>query len=176
LEQPCRKRPGRSGHQPRKRPLHQRAFVLSAASNYFRAASTFLIGAPIDPRVVHTYRRHRAAFEQAAALMHPPAEPILIPYAGASLHGYMFRAADHPTSRPTLIVNGGYDSTAEEAYLFSGAAAVARGYTCIVFERAASAEPRLAACIADPGEYSLLEEFKSRIPAFVARELPAENW
>ncbi len=199
------------------------------ASNYFRAAYTFLIGAPVDPRVVHTYRRHRAAFAQAAALMTPAAEPIAIPYAGTSLHGYLFRAADDLTPRPTLIVNGGYDSTAEEAYFFSGAAAVARGYTCIVFDgpgqgaaiiedsltfrpdweavigpvldwavarpeidaakiallgisfggylapRAASAEPRLAACIADPGEYSLLEEFKSRIPAFVARELPDGN-
>ena len=30
------------------------------ASNYFRAAYTFLIGAPVDPRVVDIYRRHRA--------------------------------------------------------------------------------------------------------------------
>jgi len=196
------------------------------ASNYFRAAYTFLIGAPVDPRVLDTYRRHRAAFEKAAALMHPPAEPIAIPYAGKSLHGYLFRASGDRTPRPTVIVNGGYDSTAEEAYFFSGAAAVARGYTCIVFDgpgqgaalvedgqvfrpdweavigpvldfavartevdaskiallgisfggylapRAASVESRLAACIADPGEYSLLGEFKSRIPAFVARELP----
>jgi dienelactone hydrolase len=196
------------------------------ASNYFRAAYTFLIGAPVDPRVVDTYRRHRAAFEKAAALMNPAAEPIAIPYAGAALHGYLFRAAAGPTPRPTLIVNGGYDSTAGEAYFFSGAAAVARGYTCIIFDgpgqgaaiiedglvfrpdweavvgpvvdfalarpevdpakialmgisfggylapRAASGEPRLAACIADPGEFSLLEEFKSRIPAFIARELP----
>ena len=112
-------------------------------------------------------------------------------------------------ARPTLIITGGYDSTAEEAYFFGGAAAVARGYTCIAFDgpgqgaaiienglgfradwevvvrrvvdyaitrpevdkskiallgisfggylapRAASGEPRLAACIADPGEFSL---------------------
>ncbi|MGA2595188.1 MAG: alpha/beta fold hydrolase [Bryobacteraceae bacterium] len=196
------------------------------AANYFRAAYTFLIGTPLDPRVVDAYRRHRAAFESAAALMRPVAERIAIPYAGATLHGYLFRAVDADTPRPTLIVNGGYDSTAEEAYFFSGAAALARGYTCVVFDgpgqgaaivedgmvfrpdwdavigpvvdfaltrpevdaskialmgvsfggylapRAASGEPRLAACIADPGEYSLLEEFKSRMPAFIARELP----
>ncbi len=41
--------------------------------------------------------------------------------------------------------------------------------------RAASGEARLAACIADPGEFSLFEEFKSRLPGFVARELPAGN-
>jgi pimeloyl-ACP methyl ester carboxylesterase len=199
------------------------------ASNYFRASYTFLIGAPVDPRVIHAYRRHRTAFESAAALMNPAAEPIAIPYANTRLHGYLFRAADDHAPRPTLIVNGGYDSTAEEAYFFSGAAAVARGYTCIVFDgpgqgaaiienglvfrpdweavigpvidfavtqpevdpskialmgisfggylapRAASGEARLAACIADPGEFSLFEEFKSRIPGFIARELPNGN-
>jgi pimeloyl-ACP methyl ester carboxylesterase len=199
------------------------------ASNYFRASYTFLIGAPVDARVMHAYRRHRAAFERAAALMNPPAEPVAIPYANTLLHGYLFRAADGHAPHPTLIVNGGYDSTAEEAYFFSGAAAVARGYTCLVFDgpgqgaaivedgmvfrpdweavigpvidfavtrrevdpskialmgisfggylapRAASGEPRLAACIADPGEFSLFDEFKSRVPGFIARELPHGN-
>jgi pimeloyl-ACP methyl ester carboxylesterase len=199
------------------------------ASNYFRAAYTFLIGVPIDPRVVDTYRRQRAAFEAAVALMNPTAERIGVPYGDATLHGYLFRAADEDRPRPTLIITGGYDSTAEEAYFFSGAAAVARGYTCIAFDgpgqgaaiiedgmvfrpdweavvgpvvdlaitrpevdpskialmgisfggylapRAASGEPRLAACIADPGEFSLFEELQSRLPAFIARELRKGN-
>ncbi|MGO4885975.1 MAG: alpha/beta hydrolase family protein [Bryobacteraceae bacterium] len=210
----------------------RRISALSAflrASNYFRAAYTFLIGAPLAPRAVEAYRRHRAAFEAAATLMSPPAERIAIPYPDAPLHGYLFRAADDHTPRPTLIINGGYDSTAEEVYFFSGAAAVARGYTTIVFDgpgqgeaiferglvfrpdweavigpvvdfaaarpevnaakialmgisfggylapRAASGEPRLAACIADPGEFSLLEEFRSRVPAFVGRAIPDGN-
>jgi pimeloyl-ACP methyl ester carboxylesterase len=199
------------------------------ASNYFRAAYTFLIGTPVDPRVVDAYRRQRAAFESAAGLMKPAAERIAIPYGARTLHGYVFRAADDEKPRPTLIITGGYDSTAEEAYFFSGAAAVGRGYTCIVFDgpgqgaaiiedgmvfradweavvgpvvdfaltqpevdasriallgisfggylapRAASGEPRLAACIADPGEFSLFDEFKSRLPAFITRELPQGN-
>jgi hypothetical protein len=41
--------------------------------------------------------------------------------------------------------------------------------------RAASGEPRLAACIADPGEFSVLEEFKSRVPRFIARQIPNGN-
>ena len=196
------------------------------ASNYFRTAYTFLIGAPVDSRVLDAYRHQRDTFTSAAALMVPSAQPISIPYGDTTLHGYLFRATSDATPRPTLIINGGYDSTAEELYFFSGAAAVARGYTCLVFDgpgqgssiiekglvfrpdweavvgpvidyavtlpevdparialmgisfggylapRAASGEPRLAACIADPGEYSLLEEFKSRVPAFIARQLP----
>jgi predicted alpha/beta-fold hydrolase len=204
------------------------ASALSAylrASNYFRAAYTFLIGAPVDPRVVEGYRRQRSAFQSAAALMVPAAEPIAIPYDGRALHGYLFRPAGDVKPRPTLIITGGYDSTAEESYFFSGAAAVARGYTCLVYDgpgqggaiiedglvfrpdweavvgpvvdfaigrpevdpariavlgisfggylapRAASGEPRLAACIADPGEFSLFEELKSRVPAFIAGQL-----
>jgi hypothetical protein len=105
------------------------------ASNYFRASYTFLIGAPVDRRLVDAYRHQRAAFEAAAALMTPTAERIAIPYYGdVTLHGYLFRAADDGVPRPTLIVTGGYDSTAEESYFFSGAAAVARGYTCVVFD------------------------------------------
>ncbi|MGD0189566.1 MAG: alpha/beta fold hydrolase [Rhizomicrobium sp.] len=199
------------------------------ASNYYRAAYTFLIGAPVDPRVVSTYRRQRAAFEAALSLMTPAGERIRIPYGGGALHGYLFCVADDGRPRPTLIINGGYDSTAEEAYFFSGAAALARGYSCIVFDgpgqgaaiiedglvfrpdweaviapvvdfvltrgevepskialmgisfggylapRAASGEHRLAACIADPGELSLFDEMKSRMPPRIARELPRGN-
>ena len=39
--------------------------------------------------------------------------------------------------------------------------------------RATSGEPRIAACIADPGQYSLLEIFQRRIPAFMAKGLPS---
>ena len=195
------------------------------ASNYLRTAYAFLMGPGADPRIASTYRQHRQAFGNAAALMQPAAERITIPYDGGALNGYLFCASSDGARRPTLIINGGYDSTAEELYLFSGAAAVARGYTCIVFDRpgqgdaiiergivfrpdweavvtpvvdaaarrpevdpkrialmglsfggylaprAASAERRLAACIADPGEYSLREELESRLPAFVARQL-----
>jgi pimeloyl-ACP methyl ester carboxylesterase len=199
------------------------------ASNYFRTAFTFLIGEPVDPRLIAVYRRHRAAFEAAAVLMNPPAERITIPHNDGALNGYLFRAAADDSPRPTLIITGGYDSTAEENYFFSGAAAVERGYTCIVFDgpgqgsaiiengtvfrpdweavvgpvvdylltrpevdsakialmgisfggylapRAASHESRLAACIADPGEFSLFEEFKNRMPGFVTRALPDGN-
>jgi pimeloyl-ACP methyl ester carboxylesterase len=199
------------------------------ASNYFRAAYTFLFEAPVDFRLVDAYRRHRSAFENAIDLMTPRAERITIPYGDRELHGYLFRAADENMRRPTLILNGGYDSTAEECYLFSGAAAVERGYTCIAFDgpgqgaaliedkmvfrpdweavirpvidwaiaqhevdpariailgisfggylapRAASGESRLSACIADPGELSLFEELKSRVPSFVARRISQGN-
>jgi len=205
------------------------ASAYSRASNYFRAAYMSLIGAPVDARVVSAYRRHRATFQSAAALMDSPIERIAIPYEGTVLHGYFFQPAGAAVPRATLIINGGYDSTAEEAYCFSGAAAIARGYNCITFDgpgqggaiiedgltfrpdweavigpvvdfavgrpdvdgariallgvsfggylapRAASGEARLAACITDPGEFSLFEELLSRVPGWVGRQLAGGN-
>jgi pimeloyl-ACP methyl ester carboxylesterase len=199
------------------------AYLRSA--NYWRAAYTFLIGAPVEARVHSAYRRQRAAFQAAAALMTPAVERIEIPYERTYLHGYLLRGAESSEARPTLIVNGGYDSTAEESYFMSGAAAVARGYTCLLFDgpgqggaviedgltfrpdweavigpvvdfavsrpeidsrrialmgcsfggylapRGATGEPRLAALIADPGEVSLEDEFKSRMPPAVAERM-----
>ena len=195
------------------------------ASNYWRAAFIFLIGKPMDKRVKAAYRRQRASFEAAAQLMTPKAERISVPYEGHQLHGYLFKGSEDAYPHPTLIINGGYDSTAEESYFLSGAAAIARGYTCIVFDgpgqgaaiiedglvfrpdweavirsvldfavkrpevdqarialmgisfggylapRGASGESRLAALIADPGNLSLEDEFKTRLPAFVANRL-----
>jgi pimeloyl-ACP methyl ester carboxylesterase len=210
------------------RPVSAREAYLRA-SNYFRAAYTFLIDTPVSSRLVEAYRRHRMSFEAAINLMRPAGERIVIPYGDTQLHGYFFRPADDHTPRPTFIITGGYDSTAEEAYFFSGRAAVERGYNFISFDgpgqgaalienqqvlrpdweavvtpvvdycltraevdqqkiallgisfggylapRAASGDARIAACIADPGEFSLFEEFKSRLPTFIARQLPDGN-
>jgi pimeloyl-ACP methyl ester carboxylesterase len=195
------------------------------ASNYWRAAWTFRFQPSLDEKARQAYRRHRDDFARAARLMTPAGEEVRIPYEGKFLHGYFFTAAADRAPRPTLIVNGGYDSTAEEAYFFSAAAAVERGYNAIVFDgpgqgaaifedglvfrpdwekvigpvidhlvvrpevdpaqialigvsfggylapRAASFEPRIAALIADPGQLSLIEEAKRRMPPYVINQL-----
>ncbi|MFG1398894.1 alpha/beta hydrolase family protein [Roseixanthobacter pseudopolyaromaticivorans] len=41
--------------------------------------------------------------------------------------------------------------------------------------RGASGEPRLAALVADPGQYSLLEEMRARLPGWLGRGLPKGN-
>jgi hypothetical protein len=104
------------------------------ASNYWRAAWTFLFQAPIEARALDAYHRHREAFTRAAKIMPLAGKAIRIPYEGKFLHGYFFSATVDGAPCKTLIVNGGYDSTAEEAFLFSGAAALARGYNAIVFD------------------------------------------
>ncbi|WP_164738380.1 alpha/beta hydrolase family protein [Aquabacter cavernae] len=41
--------------------------------------------------------------------------------------------------------------------------------------RAAASEPRLAALVADPGQFSLLEEARARLPGWIGRQLPDGN-
>ncbi len=53
---------------------------------------------------------------------------------GFEVVGPLFKAAADGAPRKTLIVNVGYDSTAEEAFLFSGAAALERGYNALLFD------------------------------------------
>jgi len=75
-----------------------------------------------------------AAFQAATVLMRLPAACIAVRYQDTALHGYLFKSAHTGAPKPTRIISGGYDSTAEELYFFSAAAAVARGYTCTVFD------------------------------------------
>ncbi len=104
------------------------------ASNYYRTAGLFLMGAPVDPRLVEAHRLEVESFRAGAALLDIPPEVIAIPYEGASLPGYFFRAATDDTARPTVILINGYDGTAEELYFTNGAAARARGYNVLCFD------------------------------------------
>ena len=201
---------------------------LLRASNYYRAAYVFMMQPDPDARLVAAYRSQRSAFERATQLQPAWARVVRIPFEIRDLHGYFFTAL-HPEPRPVLIITGGYDSTAEEAYFYSGPAALARGYHVVTYDgpgqgaaliedgqvfrpdwenvlapviewvksqpgvdamriaqlgvsfggylapRAASALHSLAATVADPGQLSLLEEVRARLPAFLARQLPDGN-
>lgn len=185
------------------------------AANYHRAAGQMLIAAPLDPRLVAANTRSREAFAKALALM-PHGEHVLIPYEHTTLPGYFFAASDQPG--PTVILTGGYDSSAEELYFFGADSALARGYHVLAFDgpgqgaaliqqglvlrpdwenvigpvidylltrpevdphqivliglslgahlapRAATAEHRLAACVADCGTFDMFATFLSRLP------------
>jgi pimeloyl-ACP methyl ester carboxylesterase len=104
------------------------------ASNYYRTAEFFLHGNLSDPRILDTWGKSRTTFREALGLVDTPVEEILIPYEGTTLPGYFYRPDKSADRRPTLMVNGGYDSTGEELYLLVAAAAVQRNYNCLTFE------------------------------------------
>lgn len=104
------------------------------ASNYFRTAEFFLHGNSKDARILETWEKSRGSFRKAMEVSNKPVEQVLIPYEQTFLPGYMFRPDHSRTPRPTLIVQGGFDSTGEELYFQVAAAAVQRQYNCFVFE------------------------------------------
>ncbi len=197
------------------------------AANYYRAAALFLLNREDAPRLRETMGQQRETFAAAMAARPGWAEALEIPYEGRSLHGLFFRAPGDAPS-PTVIMTGGYDSTAEEAYFFSGAAALARGYNFVSYDgpgqgraleegmvfrpdwetvmaavlavverrpevradrivslgssfggylapRAATGCHTIAALLADPGQLSVLDEARSRLPGPLARALPDGN-
>jgi pimeloyl-ACP methyl ester carboxylesterase len=199
------------------------------ASTYFRTAGVMLLGPPINPRLAASNARQTATFRRGAALLATPPEILELPYDGTTLPGYFFRATGEGRPRPTTVLIGGYDGTAEELYFFNGAAALARGYNVLAFDgpgqggallhqglvlrpdwghvvtpvldyalsrpdvdadrvaliglslgaylapRAASAEHRVAACIADCGSFDLYAAAIERIPSFLRGGLDNEK-
>ncbi|MFE2877608.1 alpha/beta hydrolase family protein [Streptomyces roseus] len=112
------------------------------ASNYYRSAEFFLHGHTCDPRHDHAYDRSVACFRAAAALFTPVIEPVRIPYEDTTLPGYVYRADDSGTPRPTLIMHNGFDGTAEELHFFGAMAAVERGYNVLTFDGPGMPGPR----------------------------------
>jgi hypothetical protein len=104
------------------------------ACTYDRTAGGMLMGTPVGPRLVASYRRQTESFRRGAALLPMPPELVAIPYEGTTLPGYFLRATDDPSPRRTVILVNGYDGTAEELYFWSGAAALARGYHVLMFD------------------------------------------
>jgi pimeloyl-ACP methyl ester carboxylesterase len=104
------------------------------ASNYYRTAGVMLMGTPVDPRLIVSNRQQTEAFRRGVALLATPPEILAIPYEDTTLPGYFFRVDDDAKPRPTVILLGGYDGTAEELYFFNGAAALARGYNVLAFD------------------------------------------
>jgi pimeloyl-ACP methyl ester carboxylesterase len=122
------------------------------ASNYYRVSEFMLID-PLDPRIQTTWGNSKECFSKAAKLFPFAVESIDIPYEeGVMLPGYFYHISkrnisDNSTdigaknkdfkkksSRPTIIVHGGFDSTLEELYSAAAAPALERGYNCLTFE------------------------------------------
>ena len=104
---------------------------LTRASTYYRAAAFYLSHG--DPRQHQQRSASREAFHRALREgKRQNVEVLRIPFEGASLPGYFVSAG--AGIHPTLLVLGGYDSTAEELMLWIGNACAPRGFNALVFE------------------------------------------
>jgi pimeloyl-ACP methyl ester carboxylesterase len=106
---------------------------LLRAATYFRSAEFFTRDRDPDPRGRPAYEASVRCFADAAALMSPAVTPVTIPFEGTALNGYLYQP---PRGGPqaTIIMHGGFDSTAEEWHHVGALAAQQRGYTVITFD------------------------------------------
>ena len=117
--------------------------ALLRASNYYRTAEFYRRGDPDnDAESARLARLSRESFAAAAGLLDVPARRAAIPYQDTTLPGYLFRADDSGTARPTLVYHGGFDSTLEESYLAIARGALQRGYTVLAFDGPGQATAR----------------------------------
>ena len=191
---------------------------LLRATAFYGSAYRPLFGAPVDARLVATFRRQVAAFDRALALGAHPVAPLRIPFGKLGLPAYLIPAEGREREvRPLIIFNDGYDGTVTDTYFASAVAASQRGYHALLFDgpgqgemlfehgvplrpdwetvvgavvdfaltqptvdagrialsgwslgghlapRAAAAEPRLAALVADPGTWSIAAGFRDAL-------------
>jgi pimeloyl-ACP methyl ester carboxylesterase len=102
------------------------------ASQYFRAAEYF---EDIDaPRHDELGIKSREAFLSAAELFDPPIEPVSVPYDPLPMPGYFAKSPQVDGPAPCLIINGGFDSSAEELYFQFGVEALKRGFHIFFFD------------------------------------------
>lgn len=107
------------------------AYTYLRAAEYYRASEFFLRANPNDPRVIPCFDQLQFCFERAMRSLHPPAKKAQIPYDNQTLCGYLF--CSDKSSKATLIVPGGYDSTFEENYSLVPAALL-HGYNILIFD------------------------------------------
>jgi dienelactone hydrolase len=104
------------------------------ASSYYRSSEFFLHANPDDPRMKRAYERSVACYKASAALFSPAIEAVEIPYEGTTLPGYFHSPDTSGQPRKTLLINNGFDGSAEEMHWGPARAAVDRGYNVLVVD------------------------------------------
>ncbi len=144
--------------------------VVSARDNFLRASTyhrTAEYYAEGDLERMHELgRRGRQCFERAAVLVDPPLELLAIPFEGGTLPGYFVHpragTARDGTPTGTLVVLGGFDSSAEELYFQLGAPGAARGWQVVVFDG-----PGQAGAMCDNPSFTFRPDYEVPIGAVI---------
>jgi hypothetical protein len=134
------------------------------ASEYNRQSYFFLRHDLEDERVRTGYRAQRDLFRRFSEFAPFRVDPISVPMDGVNLTGYVFRPAggdEHP--RPTVLMPGGFDGTAEEIQKYGARSALAMGWNAVVWD--------------GPGQGGvLIEQRVTMRPDFEAVLTPVVDW
>ena len=105
------------------------------ASCHYASSYRPLFGRPVDPRLLASFGKQIAAFNDGLALFDPPVAPVRIPLDGQPMAAYFVPALGHANEvRPLMILTNGYDATLTDLYFASAVAASQRGYHCLFFD------------------------------------------
>lgn len=101
------------------------------ASNYYRTAC-FYLGAKKDrAKCIDIWEKSVDAFRKGIS-SEPLVSLVHIPYQKTTLPGYLLKSKT--PKAPLVIIQTGFDGTAEELYFEAGIAAYQRGYNVLLFE------------------------------------------
>ena len=103
---------------------------LRRVSTYYRLATFYV--APGDQRHHRYWEASRQAYHRSLPFSRLRTEVLEIPFDGARLPAYF--TSGGAGLRQTLLVLGGFDSTAEELMMWIGEPAAERGWNTLVFE------------------------------------------
>ncbi|MFC1956175.1 alpha/beta hydrolase family protein [Chloroflexota bacterium] len=116
------------GHRISARSAFLRAFT------YYRTANVFYGPGETQAEMTQTFESGQSCFKKFGELADTPIEMIQIPYKkgtryeNKTMRGYSFLASDDGRKRPTVIFLNGAESMAEDAYFWTAAAGMERGY------------------------------------------------
>lgn len=109
-----------------------RGNALLRAHTYYRSAEFFL--APQDSKRPALWQKNIDAFYRGLDTLGVAYERIAAPYGEHQLHAVYYPGPPGAEKRPLLVVVGGYDSTMEELYMGTAAAAHQHGYAVLTYE------------------------------------------
>lgn len=105
------------------------------ACEYYRQSFFFERHDPTSDAVQDGWTAQRNAFQRAMSLGPVDASTVALPYEdGINLDGYLIRPRGVDGPRPTLVLPGGFDGTAEEMWSLGAAGALARGWNAVIFD------------------------------------------
>jgi dienelactone hydrolase len=105
------------------------------ACEYHRQSFFFDRHVPGSDVVAAGWAAQRDAFVRAMAHSPIHCEAVELPYDGdVTLGGYLLRPPGAVRPRPTVVLPGGFDGTAEEMWSLGAAGALARGWNAVMFD------------------------------------------
>jgi len=116
------------GHKISARSAFLRAFT------YYRTANVFYGPGETQTEMTRTFESLQSCFKKFGDLADTSIEMVQVPYTkGAkyenkTMRGYAFLASDDGKKRPTVIFLNGAESMSEDAYFWTAAAGMQRGY------------------------------------------------